>query len=101
MIIDKGKKKLKEAGLPAIVLENTPRYLRGSKVLIVKAKVGPKIMNLMCDKEVYDLIPVKKTVKAVVSGIYITGVRSIRGSLEKPTGKKTFMDRLRARAKQA
>ena len=42
LIIDKKKMKLKDAGLPAVVLENTPKYLRRSKVPVVKAKVGPK-----------------------------------------------------------
>ena len=41
LIIDKKKMKLKDAGLPAVVLENTPKYLRRSKVPVVKAKVGP------------------------------------------------------------
>ena len=58
LIIDKGKLRLKEAGLPAVVVENTPKYLRRSKVPVVKAKVGPRIMTLMCDAEVYPLIPV-------------------------------------------
>ena len=68
LVIDKGRMKLKEAGLPDIVIENTPKYLRRSKVPVVKAKVGPKIMTLMCDAQVYPLIPVKKEVKATISG---------------------------------
>ena len=64
LVIDKGKMKLKDAGFPSVVLENTPKYLRRSKVPVVKAKVGPKIMTLMCDASIYDLIPVKKEVKA-------------------------------------
>ena len=32
LVIDKGRMKLKEAGLPDIVIENTPKYLRRSKV---------------------------------------------------------------------
>ena len=72
LIIDKKKMKLKDAGLPAVVLENTPKYLRRSKVPVVKAKVGPKVMTLMCDASIYDLIPVKKEVKATVSGIYLS-----------------------------
>lgn len=60
LVIDKGKMKLKDAGFPSVVLENTPKYLRRSKVPVVKAKVGPKIMTLMCDASIYDLIPVKK-----------------------------------------
>ena len=69
LIIDKKKMKLKESGLPSVVLENTPWYLRRSKVAVVKAKVGPKVMTLMCDADVFPLIPVKKEVKATVSGI--------------------------------
>lgn len=61
LVIDKGRMKLKEAGLPDIVIENTPKYLRRSKVPVVKAKVGPKIMTLMCDAQVYPLIPVKRS----------------------------------------
>ena len=60
LVIDKKKMKLKEAGLPAIVLENTPKYLRRTKVPVVKAKVGPRIMTLMCDSKVFEVIPVKK-----------------------------------------
>ena len=99
LIIDKGRLRIKDAGLPAIVLENTPKYLRRSKVPIVKAKVGPKVMTLMCDAEVFDLIPVKKEVKAVVSGIYITGVKGLRGTLEKPQ-KKRGLARLRSLARR-
>ena len=95
LIIDKGKMRLKDAGFPAVVLENTPKYLRRSKVPVVKAKVGPKIVTLMCDAKIYDLIPVKKEVKATVSVIYITAVRGLRGPLEAPKKKKKFLDRFR------
>lgn len=87
--------KLKDAGFPQIIVDNTPKYLRRSKVPVVKAKIGPRIMTMMCDTQIYDLIPVKKEVKATVSGIYITGVRGIRGSLETPQKKKGFFARLR------
>ena len=90
LIIDKTRMKLKEAGLPAIVLESTPKYLRGAKVPIVKAKVGPRVMSLMCDEKIFPNIPIKKEVKAVISGIYITEVKGIRGPLDTPTKKKGF-----------
>ncbi|MEI3209906.1 MAG: hypothetical protein V8S14_02470 [Lachnospiraceae bacterium] len=90
LVIDKGRIRLKDAGFPPIVLENTPKYLRRSKVPVVKAKVGPKVMTLMCDAQVYPTIPVKKEVKATVSGIYITGVKGLRGPLETPEKKKGF-----------
>ena len=91
LVIDKKKMKLKDAGFPQIIVDN----LRRSKVPVVKAKIGPRIMTMMCDTQIYDLIPVKKEVKATVSGIYITGVRGIRGSLETPQKKKGFFARLR------
>ena len=53
LIIDKKRMKLKEAGFPAVVVENTPKYLRRSKVPVVKAKIGPKIMTLMCEATVF------------------------------------------------
>ena len=84
LIIDKGRVRLRDAGFPPIVVENTPKYLRRSKVPVVKAKVGPKVMTLMCDAQIYPIIPVKKEVKATISGIYITGVKGLRGPLETP-----------------
>lgn len=99
LIIDKGRLKLKDAGLPQMVIDNTPKYLRRSKVPVVKAKVGPKVMTLMCDAEVYPLIPVKKEVKATVSGIYITAVRGLRGPLDTPQKKQGFFARLRNKVK--
>lgn len=96
LIIDKKRMKLKEAGLPAVALESTPKYLRGMKVPVVKAKVGPRVMTLLCDEKVFPNIPVKKEVKAVVSGLYITGVKGIRGPLETPKKeKKGFFSRFK------
>ncbi|MGN0331961.1 MAG: hypothetical protein ACI4S2_02445 [Lachnospiraceae bacterium] len=99
LIIDKRRMKLKDAGFPPIVLESTPKYLRRSKVPVVKAKVGPKVMTLMCDAQIYPLVPVKKEVKATVSGIYITAVKGIRGPLETPKKKQGFFARLRNKEK--
>ena len=94
LIIDKKKLRMKESGLPQMVIDQTPWYLRRSKMPIVKAKIGPKIMTLVADGAVYDLLPVKKEVKVVVSGIYITAIKSARGGLEKPQPKKGFFKRL-------
>ena len=95
LIIDKKRMKLKEAGLPAAVMENTPKYLRGAKLPIVKAKVGPKVMTLMCDEKIFPLVPIKKEVKATVSGLYITDVKGVRGPLDTPTKKKGFFARFK------
>ena len=101
LIIDKKKMRLKEAGLPQAVIDSTPKYLRRAKLPIVKAKVGPQIMNLVADDKIYDDIPVKKQVRAMVSGIYIVEVKGVHGQkLERPQPKKKnfigrFMDKVR------
>ena len=95
LIIDKKRMKIKEANFPKIVLDQTPKYLRGSKVPVVKAKIGPKITNLMCDEKIFDLIPVKKEVKAVVSGIYIMDVRGLRSGLDQKPEKLTLRKRIK------
>jgi hypothetical protein len=77
-----------------MVLDQTPKYMRGSKVPIVKAKIGPKVMSLVCDAKVYDIIPVKKEVKAVLSGIYIMDVKGLRGNLEQKKEKKSFLQKI-------
>ena len=94
LIIDKKKLRLSQSGLPEQVIQQTPKLLRRNKMPIVKAKVGPRIMILACDAQVFELLPVKKEVKVVVSGIYITAIKSARGGLEKPQPKKGFFKRL-------
>ena len=95
LVIDKKMLPLKDADLPAVVLQQSPKYLRRVKMPIVKAKVGPKIVSLVADKAVFDIIPVKTTVKATVSGIYITSVRAERGALLQPPKKQKLIARLR------
>lgn len=99
LVIDKKMMPIKESGLPQIVIDQTPKLMRRQKLPIVKAKIGPRIMTLVADSNVFDLIPVKKEVKATVSGIYITDVRGVRGPLEQPPKKKKgLLSRLRRSA---
>ena len=88
LIIDKKRLPIKDSGLPQMVIDQTPKLMRRSKLPIVKAKVGPRIMTLVSDAAVFDTIPVKREVKAVVSGIYIMEVKGVRGPLETPPKKK-------------
>lgn len=99
LVIDKKRMPLKDSGLPQMVIDQTPKMMRRAKLPIVKAKVGPRIMTLICDAAIFDQIPVKKEVKATVSGIYITGVRGIRGSLEQPAKKNGFWQRMLRKAR--
>ena len=94
LIIDKKRMRIKDSGLPQAVIDQTPKLMRRSKLPIVKAKIGPKISILIADEKVFDLIPVKKEIKAEVSGLYIVGVRGIRGKLDAPEKKKGFFKRL-------
>lgn len=89
LIIDKKRMKLRDAGLPQAVVDQTPKAMRGSKLPIIKAKIGPQIMSLICDEKIFDSVPVKKEVKAVVSGIYVLEVKGLHGKTEvQPVKKK-------------
>ncbi len=88
LIIDKKRMKITESGLPQSVIDQTPKLMRRAKLPIVKAKVGPQVMSLVADEKIFDMIPVKKEVKAVVSGIYITDVKGLHGKIEIPFKKK-------------
>ena len=88
LVIDKKRNATEESGLPQMVIEQTPKLMRRSKLPIVKAKIGPKIAIMIADEKVFDLIPLKKEIKAEVSGLYIVGVKGIRGSLQTPAPKK-------------
>ena len=88
LIIDKKRLKMKESGLPEAVISATPWYAKNSKVPVVKAKVGPQMMTLICDAQIFDEMPVKKEVKATVSGLYITKVKGLHGKTEQKDTKK-------------
>ena len=95
LIIDKKIMPLKDAKLPKAVYEEFEkkgkRYTK-AKVPIVKVKIGPQIMNLLCDDAIYEDVPSRGEVKAMVSGIYIVGVKQVRGKknapVEEEAGKK-------------
>ncbi|MCI9147771.1 MAG: hypothetical protein HFG73_05835 [Hungatella sp.] len=96
LVIDKKKMKIKDANLPKIVYEQTPKYLRWAKVPVVKAKVGPKVMTLLADEKVFAVLPLKTEAKVVVSGIYITQLKSVRGgAVPAPPKKKGFFSRFK------
>lgn len=101
LIIDKKRMRLKESGLPQAVIDQTPKLMRRSKLPIVKAKVGPQIVTLVADEKIFDDIPVKKEVKAVVSGIYITSVKGMHGkNIVQNTKKKSKFKQLLEKAQE-
>ena len=100
LIIDKKRMKLKDAGLPQAVLEQTPKLLRGSRLPILKVRVGNRVMSLICDEKIFDSVPVKKEVKASVSGIYVTEVRGLHGKAPVQEQKKGFFKNLVSKAQE-
>lgn len=98
LVIDKKKMKLKDSGLPQAVIDRAPKMANLAKLPIVKAKVGPKITTFIADEKVFDIIPVKKEVKAMVSGLYITSVKGLRGNIDTTKHKKSFREKMREKA---
>ena len=95
--------KIKDAGLPQAVLDQTPKALRGSKMPIIKAKIGPQIMSLICEEKIFEDVPVKKEVKAAVSGIYVLEVKGLHGTKKETEvapkkGFKAWVDKLQEKA---
>ncbi len=90
LIIDKKRMKLKDSGLPDVVIQGTPKYLRWSKIPVLKVRVQGQSMTLICDEKIFDSVPVKKEVKATVSGIYVTAVKGMHGKpIAAPAKKKS------------
>ena len=87
-IIDKKKAKMKDANLPKAIMDQVPRMAKMSKMPMVKAKVGPKIITFICDAKVYETILPKQEVMATVSGIYISKARRLKGPVYKKEEKK-------------
>ena len=102
LVIDKKRLRVTEAGLPQQVVDQVPKLMRRSKLPVVKVKAGPRVMTMIADEAIYDMIPVKKEVRATVSGIYITDVKAVRGKLELPEKKRKglmgLVDRARKKA---
>ena len=94
LVIDKKRMPLKEAGLPQIVVDQAPKRAQRAKVPVVKAKVGPKIMSLIADEDIFDQIPVNASIHAMVSGIYITSIHNFRKAPVVQEEKKGFFKKL-------
>lgn len=90
-IIDKKRLKVKDANLPKIVGESMPKYMKWAKLPIVKVKVGSRVMSLVADEKIFNQLIPKQEVKAVVSGIYITSAKRIRGPVPETKVKKGIL----------
>ncbi|MGN0347347.1 MAG: hypothetical protein ACI4DU_08675 [Lachnospiraceae bacterium] len=88
LVIDKKRIKPKDASLPASIMDQIPKAARNIKIPMVKVKIGPQILTMFCDESIFDLVPVKKEVKAEISGIYIMNVKGVHGTVIKKEEKK-------------
>lgn len=95
LVIDKKKLRIKQSGLPKTVIDQTQWYMRWAKLSIVKAKVGPKVLTLIADDKAFLQLPVKTEAKVVISGLYITEVKSVRGGIPPLPKKKGFFARFK------
>ena len=101
LIIDKKKMKMKDANLPANIMSQVPKLSKNIKMPMVKVKVGPQILTMFCDDKIFELLPVKKEVKAEVSGMYIVGVKGLHGTvIKKEEKKKGFWKRTLEKAQE-
>ena len=75
LVLEKRRDKITNANIPKAVIDQVPKIYKMRKVPIVKAKIGPQIMDLMCDEAVFDKLPDKKSVKVELAGIFIAGIK--------------------------
>lgn len=77
-IIDKRRDKITSVNMPKAAVDQVPAYAKFMKHYFVKAKIGPQILTLMCDKEVFNALPIKKNVKIELAGIYIVTMKGMK-----------------------
>ena len=75
LVLEKRKDKITNANIPKSVMEQIPKVYKIKKVPIVKAKIGPQVMDLLCDEDVFDKLPERKTVRVDLAGIFIAAIK--------------------------
>ena len=94
-VIDKKNERPSTSNMPKAVFDQLPKKAKAKKAFLVRAKVGPQIVTLMCDKPVFNVMPVKKNVKVELAGMYIVGITGMNLEDKK---NKTFTEKLAASA---
>ncbi len=75
LVLEKRKDKIANANVPKSVIEQMPKIYKLKKMPIVKAKIGPQVMDLLCDEDVFDKLPVRKMVRVELAGIFIAAIK--------------------------
>ncbi len=92
-VIDKKKDKLQNANMPKAVTEQMPAVYKFMKMPLVKAKIGPQIITLICDKRVYEALTVKKSAQVYIAGIYISDMKGLKSKSELKAIAKAKLDK--------
>lgn len=98
-VIDKKKDKITNINMPKMIVDQVPKAYKLMKMYFVQAKIGPQIMTLMCDKRIFDAIPLKKNVKVDLAGIYIVNVYGMKSAEEMKAAKKAKKDKAKEEKK--
>ena len=83
LVLEKRMDKVDNANIPKNVVAQIPKIYKIKKVPIVIAKIGPQVMDLLCDEEVFEKIPEKKTINVELAGIFIAGIKSAKAKGKK------------------
>lgn len=99
-VIDKKRDKITNINLPKAAQGSIPKYAKLMKMYFVKAKIGPQIVTLMCDKNVFEAIPLKKSVKVEIAGMYIVSVAGMKSADEMKKIRKEKKQKQKEESKQ-
>lgn len=75
LVLEKRKDRVTNANMPKSVIDQIPKIYKIRKVPLVKAKIGPQVMDLLCDEAVFEKLPLRKTVRVDLAGIYIAAIK--------------------------
>lgn len=75
LVLEKRKDKISNANIPKSVIDQIPKVYKIKKVPIVKAKIGAQVMDLLCDEDVFEKLPERKTVRVDLAGIFIAAIK--------------------------
>ena len=89
-VIDKKFEKPTEKDFNKQIYDQLTGSAKRRKMCMIKSKVGSQIVTLITEKNVYDVIVPKKTVKVELSGLYLVNVVGVNLQDKK---KKTWRER--------
>ena len=100
-VIDKKHDKAANVNLPKVVMDNLPKVYKFMKMYFVKVKIGPQIMTLICDKNIYRGLQTKKTYQVELSGIYISSAKGVKTKFQLKEQAKAKKKAAKEAAKEA